>query len=215
MSNYIKESRIALTESLQKLLAPLGGYLWTVTTPDVVDKWELSKRWHSLLTNLVKESPMLMGVRVFERHPGGHGWHIHFVTPTRLSAKHMWVTCRGHRFGHIDVARITDTERICSYLCKYLGKTVGGAYGRMWACFGGFKGSRVSRCRVQTIERQYMAEVTQSDILAAGKAGLVHPGSYRDGFGRIRFKYQIALTKIHYGADWLLWWEETGSWWYF
>ena len=63
------------------LRRPEGGwaYLWTLTTPDQVDLKELSQRWQKLIWNGFTPC-----VRVFEKHPRGHGYHVHFVTAERI-----------------------------------------------------------------------------------------------------------------------------------
>jgi len=215
MSNYLRESRHALADTVNRILSRTGGYMWTITTVDVCDKATVCKRWDSMLHALRLEFPLYSGVRVVESHPGGPGWHLHCVSASRLDVKQAWHLYRAHGFGWMSLSRIGDESACAAYLCKDLGKGMGKGSGRAWATFGGFKGRTVSSCRYNSIERQYYDAVTVGEMLAAGNVGAVHPGSYRDGFGRVRMRYQVALTKMHYGAAWLDWWRDVGGWSYF
>ena len=137
----ITKTRWAVRFSINRLLA--GGswaYLWTFTTEDKIDLPVLADRWNQFRRWFQRAGGQC--VRVFEPHPGGHGWHVHFVTAERLNVNVVRPKAEAADFGRIHVKRVPG-ER-AGYIAKYVGKRVGrgnrphGA--RMWACVG-FEGS--------------------------------------------------------------------------
>ncbi len=128
-------SKLACIFSLRRLVDGRWAYLWTLTTPDVVDLTELSRRWRKLIWNGFTPC-----VRVFEKHPQGHGYHVHFVTAERIDVNALRVKTEAAGFGRIHVKRIPG--RAAQYVAKYLTKhrvTTPGI--RMWACVG-FEGCK-------------------------------------------------------------------------
>jgi hypothetical protein len=137
----VTRSKAAVRLNVARLLGKSGwGYLWTLTTPDQVELPELAKRWNGFRRWF--ERVGFRCVRVFEPHPGGHGWHVHFVTGERLGVRGMRVKAEAAGFGRINVKRIA--KQWAGYLAKYVGKKFGDGRrprgARMWACVG-FKGS--------------------------------------------------------------------------
>ena len=125
-----------------------SGFLWTLTTPEKVELVELSRRWN--LFRRWFEARGYRCVRVFEPHPKGHGWHVHFVTERWLDVRVIRLKAEGDGFGRINVRSIA--KRCARYLAKYLGKNFRGPRprgARMWACVG-FKGSSAKNVRVRT-----------------------------------------------------------------
>ena len=107
--------------SLARLLDDQGWcYLWTFTTPDVVDARTLSSRWTRFRNHRAVKALKLKALRVIEEHPGGHGFHMHFVTPQRLDARIMWGLAEAAGLGRIDVQRIPSSH--AEYILKYLRK---------------------------------------------------------------------------------------------
>lgn len=126
-------SKWACIFSLRVLVKDGWAYLWTLTTPDEVDLKELSRRWRKLIWNGFTPC-----VRVFEKHPGGHGYHVHFVTADRIDVNKLRVRAAGAGFGRIHVKRIPGKK--AEYVAKYLTKQRSTSPGvRLWACVG-FKG---------------------------------------------------------------------------
>lgn len=106
-------------------------YLWTLTTPDVCDPSAVLKRWR----NATRNWKDLKCLRVLEEHPGGHGWHIHFVTPIRYDVNRVRKLTSRHGFGRIHVKEIPAEKAY--YLVKYLVKALRRSTGRrLWACVG-------------------------------------------------------------------------------
>ena len=120
--------------SLARILGDEGWcYLWTFTTPDVVDARTLSGRWTRFRNHRTIKAIKLRALRVIEEHPGGHGFHMHFVTPQRLDAKTLWSVAEGVGLGRIDVQRIPATR--AAYILKYLRKERHKG-SRAWAVLG-------------------------------------------------------------------------------
>lgn len=147
---------MACQASIKRLVS--GGsscYLWTLTVPeDGLPVREVSRRWHSFSVELVREFHV-SGVRVFELHPGGHGWHIHFVVPSgnRLPVRRVREISTRLGFGRIHVKRIPAEAAV--YIAKYLGKGFNrGELGkgvRLWSPFGS-RFSAVKFTRVRDVE---------------------------------------------------------------
>jgi hypothetical protein len=61
--------------SLNRILGDEGWcYLWTFTTPDVVEPPELISRWKRFREYRTIKALKLKALRVVEKHPGGHGY---------------------------------------------------------------------------------------------------------------------------------------------
>lgn len=159
---------------LIKDLAEYGqpAYFWTFTFADAIPPKEAAKRWHNLSRRLFKKYPTLMGVRVFEWHPGrvgeidefsgfvfhSHGLHIHLVANLFLSVDEVRKIAKKSGFGRIHVKAITDTsnaDRIATYVSKYLRKGLRDRVPclkgmRLWASWGGFAGTCVKDIVRQT-----------------------------------------------------------------
>ena len=123
-------SKWACIFSLQILIDDGWAYLWTLTTPDEVDLKELSQRWRKMIWNGFTPC-----VRVFEKHPGGHGYHVHFVTADRIDVNELRLKAEAAAFGRIHVRRIPGKK--AEYVAKYLTKQRSTSPGvRLWACVG-------------------------------------------------------------------------------
>jgi len=137
--------------SLQKLLGDVRdetlfnrvtvaryAYLWTFTTPDVCEAGEVLNRWRKF----TKKFPELKCFRVLEKHPKGHGWHVHFISVDRYDVREVRKFAERSGFGRIHVLRIPAEK--AHYVVKYLVKALRQSTGRrLWACVG-FQGVRAS-----------------------------------------------------------------------
>ena len=138
-------SKWACIFSLQTLVTEGWAYLWTLTTPDEVDLKELSQRWRKLIWNGFTPC-----VRVFEKHPGGHGYHVHFVTAKRLNVAELRPKAEAVGFGRIHVKRIPSKSAL--YVAKYLTKQRSTARGvRLWSCVG-FTGCKAKNVIMESKE---------------------------------------------------------------
>lgn len=112
--------------------------LWTFTVPDCVPPRIVASRWSKCQRDLVR-SLSFQAVRVFELHPGGHGLHVHAITPFYYPVTEMRVVTTRHLFGRINVTNIPGEK--AEYICKYLSKQFWRPYKelrgmRLWACVG-------------------------------------------------------------------------------
>lgn len=122
--------------------------MWTLTTPDVVTPAELSKRFRSFQTKWIKaRMPSLVAFRVMEKHPKGHGWHLHFCTPHRYDVRDVRTFATRAGFGRINVIEIPASQAayVIKYLVKALRQERGGS--RLWACLG-FQGYTASNMKI-------------------------------------------------------------------
>lgn len=128
-------SKWACVFSIRELIDDGWAYLWTLTTADAVDLPGLSRRWRKLIWNGFTPC-----VRVFEKHPKGHGYHVHFITAERIDVNTLRVKTEAAGFGRIHVKRVPG--RAAEYIAKYLTKQRATSPGiRMWACVG-FAGTK-------------------------------------------------------------------------
>lgn len=164
--------QLAVEWSVDGLVEVLKGsrlYLWTLTTPDVVDDpKEIGTRWSAFNRLMGRELDRIGrkpvrgearrwgGVRVSEPHPKGHGWHIHFVTATWLSVHDVRRVAKECGFGRVNVAKPCKggAKALGAYLAKYLGKSLEAGKGsgaRMWSVFG-YGRDRCSRLKDITVD---------------------------------------------------------------
>ena len=110
-------------------------FMWTFTFKDVLNVKDTRRKWNYLLTLLLREWPMLRGVRVFELHDE-HGLHVHLVTNSFIDVNRARVLAEKAGWGRIHVKRI-PSERV-TYLAKYLSKERVECLKRwrLWAAFG-------------------------------------------------------------------------------
>ena len=151
----IRKTRWAVRFSIIQLLA--GGawaYLWTFTTEDKIELPVLADRWNVFRRWLQRAGWQC--VRVFEPHPGGHGWHVHFVTSERLEVNVVRPKAEAAGFGRIHVKRVPGEN--ADYIAKYVGKRFAGGGrpqgARMWACVG-FKGFSAKDVKVPKEKRYW------------------------------------------------------------
>lgn len=112
--------------------------LWTFTVRDKQPPRVTASMWSLLQRDLVR-GLRFQAVRVFELHPGGHGLHVHAVTPHFYPVD--WVRCitNAHGWGRIHV-KVIPACSAC-YVAKYLAKQFWRPYKelrgmRLWACVG-------------------------------------------------------------------------------
>jgi len=97
---------------------------WTFTFPTCTTYEAGSVIWDRLRRRIIREWPECRLLRVYEMHPGGHGLHIHAVTPDWLSVRRMISMAKAVGFGRIHVVQ-WDTKKglqAGEYLAKYLTK---------------------------------------------------------------------------------------------
>lgn len=95
------------------------------------DRRKVVRRVQAFVRKLRERTPVRRWLAVLEWHPGGHGWHVHFVTD-RFVPKYVLTECWA--WGWVDVRLIrpkgehTSREaarKAGQYVAKYLGKGQG------------------------------------------------------------------------------------------
>lgn len=137
------KKKIRAKDALNILMKGGKAVFFTLTTPDVCDYAEISRRWRNLRLYLLQDmrrrglDPQY--VMNFERHPGylqkvvnkdtfeecvirsdgiPHGWHIHGVMSCPIDLRRYLWTIRYYGFGRVDVRKVT-TEGVAEYLTKH------------------------------------------------------------------------------------------------
>lgn len=185
--------QLAVEWSVEGLAEVLRGsrlYLWTLTTPDVVENpVEIGSRWSAFNRAMADdldrvgrkrvsgEGRRWGGVRVSEPHPKGHGWHIHFVTASWLSVEQVRRVAKECGFGRVHVAKPCKggAKAVGAYLAKYLGKSLEAGKGtgaRMWSVFG-YGRDRASKLKDITVDFSTSA-VWKASYQAAVSTGADH-----------------------------------------
>lgn len=153
------KSKIACKWSIDGLIGSRKWvYLWTFTTPERCDVREVLARWGAFLRLCAKRGVRMVGVRVVEPHPGGHGSHIHFVSRSWYPVELLRDLSSRVGFGRIHAKAIPSSS--AGYVTKYLTKTecfyedekamFRGV--RLWSCYGYKYAKKDFRCRVKDVE---------------------------------------------------------------
>jgi hypothetical protein len=110
-------------------------FLWTFTFRELLAVEETRKRWNHLLTLLLREWPILQGLRVFELHEE-HGLHVHLVTNRFIDVNRARELATRAGWGRIHVKPMPSEH--AGYLAKYLSKDRPECLKRwrLWAGFG-------------------------------------------------------------------------------
>lgn len=137
------KKKLRARDALSVLVKGGNATFFTLTTPDVCDYREISRRWRQLrlylLQDMRRRGLKPQYVMNFERHPGylqkvvnkdtfdefvirsdgiPHGWHIHGVMNCRIDLSRYLVDMHHYGFGRVDVRPVT-TEGVAEYLTKH------------------------------------------------------------------------------------------------
>ena len=111
--------RVRCDDVLRAFMASSKGCAYlTFTTPDVVDIYEIRKRWRVIRHFLCEKYRGVKYVMNFELHPKGHGWHIHSVWNRFIPLKEVLPKFRAEGFGRVDIQRIWS-KGVSDYLTKH------------------------------------------------------------------------------------------------
>lgn len=131
-------------------------------------------------------------VRVFEPHPGGHGWHVHGIVAGYWPVQIVRPLAKMAGFGRIHVQPARSGCEV--YLAKYLRKVldfVGRLKGtRVWATIGGKVGGVEEgwRCRVAGVQVDSPGSRAWRDWFKRRLGdGFMIPGNERSGFAEALF----------------------------
>jgi hypothetical protein len=101
-------------------------YFWTLTfVESQFDCDHVYSCWNRLRNSATQTGLLgdFRGLRVFELHPGGHGIHVHFITPTYMKVKQLRRLAQKAGFGRVHVIPWEGTpEGIAGYVGKYMAK---------------------------------------------------------------------------------------------
>jgi hypothetical protein len=204
----VTKSGIACEFSIKALLKDHKiAYLWTFTFAEVLPEDVAAWMWSRLAQDLRRQVGFY-GVRCFELHPGGHGLHIHFVTPRRYDVNHVRHYSDLHGFGRINVKRMPASA--AGYIAKYLQKAsrcpaLKGK--RLWSCVGFKEGSKVKNIVIDSPITREIKKISDDDLFRIVGSDcwrinveespflkkLVQPDSYRL---RNHLKFLIAMERV-------------------
>lgn len=165
----------------------------TLTTADICDLSEIRARWrifrHDYFRSLGFKARY---VQVYEPHPNGHGWHIHFVVDKGFLPVSDIRRFSGRAgFGRIHIERVYDVGKISGYLGKYLSKGI-----------NNIKSMGVRRCRLVNISRGLTRLVdisVRSDFIDKIKACLKCDIAELRGW-LVLDKYHFILAYVLFGS---------------
>ena len=117
VSKAIKEVRCS--DVLDAFMSGSKGCVFlTMTTPDVVDIYEIRCRWRRVRHFLVERFPGVKYVMNFEIHPKGHGWHVHSVWNRYIPLIAVLDKFHQDGFGRVDIRRV-NSKGVSDYLTKH------------------------------------------------------------------------------------------------
>jgi len=138
-------------------------FLWTLTTSTPLPD-SYYGNMHSMLMSKMRDAvrsgdlKSWGGVRVIEPHPGGHGLHFHWVMHGFMPVHVIRKLATACGFGRIDVNPDPVSNRVASYLAKYLVKSrkdSSDVFGvRRWACIGDYDGVKTNDVVDESISAQ-------------------------------------------------------------
>lgn len=83
----------------------------------------ISRRWTAFIKALQRyHAPNLQVIRVLQKHPGGHGWHIHALMDRFIPAKIMLNLAKDSGLGRINFQMVSgeDRDRSINYMVRYI-----------------------------------------------------------------------------------------------
>jgi hypothetical protein len=118
------------------------------------------------MIQLRKQFTDLKGVRVVEWHPGGHGWHIHWMTTAWLPVQSVRLQAQRCHFGRVNVLVCgSEGTGTAEYMAKHFSKDRIRCPGmRKWACTGGYKGSLVKQITLESDYTKWRKEYVGKQI---------------------------------------------------
>lgn len=106
----------------------------TATIPEEEhDPQVISYRWTQFIKRLRRfYFPTLRSIRVLQRHPGGHGWHIHALLDRYIPSSIMLRVAEECGLGRMDFQMVSRKKRqeavqyVCRYVTRSMRKRAGG-----------------------------------------------------------------------------------------
>jgi hypothetical protein len=97
----------------------------TATIPEAdPDPRTISTRWAYFVHELRRAYPGLRVIRVLQKHPGGHGWHVHALFDRFVPSQVMWHQARLAGLGRIDFQMVSRQKRqnVVQYVSRYVSR---------------------------------------------------------------------------------------------
>lgn len=151
---------------LNEMMSRGGAFWWTLTTPDVVNYSEISKRWRRVRHYLSRKYSPFCYIQNFEIHPKGHGWHIHFICDSFIDVRRHFSKMRKFGFGRVSCSRVYSNG-ITDYLVKHAFKPVRANH----------RDSSSVRIRLLNVSRTCNAPLSRF-VVCGGNTGLLRPDKY-------------------------------------
>lgn len=167
---YLNRSKAAFRLSVQTFFEQVErgehqAFLWTFTLKKVISVADAFKAWNKFAKALWKYGlhpetgeQTIVGIRVAEFHPGGHGVHFHVLINRRIPIQAVRRRAEQYGFGWIDVRRAhCGKGTLGGYLSKYLSKRdrppcFKGR--RLWQAFGQWG---QTKCKDVVIKSEFVA----------------------------------------------------------
>lgn len=95
----------------------------TATIPErESDPKVISSRWSYFTHELRRIYPGLRIVRVLQKHPGGHGWHVHALMDRRIPHQVMLRQAANAGLGRMDFQMVSGERRkdVVRYVTRYV-----------------------------------------------------------------------------------------------
>jgi hypothetical protein len=152
-----------------EMLAEQSGwlYFWTFTWARRLELEEYRRTWNQFSTLLQRHSsPDFKGLRHWERHPRGHGLHVHMLTNERIDVnlvRQLTVRCGLGKVVHVRRGSLKDAK----YMSKYMTKSGRIKGVRMWAALGHWEHSLVKNVRDKSKEADFYRKIYHSPDVQA------------------------------------------------
>ena len=91
----------------------------------------ISKRWTAFVKALKRRHyPQLRSIRVLQKHPGGHGWHIHALLDRFIPSQIMLELAAECGLGRMDFKMVSGEarERSVAYVVRYICRDMKGRW---------------------------------------------------------------------------------------
>lgn len=95
----------------------------TATIPEAdPDPKTISGRWSYFVHELRRLYPGLRVIRVLQKHPGGHGWHVHALFDRYVASQVMLHQARLAGLGRMDFQMVSKAKRqdVIGYVVRYV-----------------------------------------------------------------------------------------------
>jgi hypothetical protein len=95
----------------------------TATIPEVdPDPRTISSRWTYFVHELRRMYPGLRVIRVLQKHPGGHGWHVHALFDRYVASQVMLHQAKLAGLGRMDFQMVSKEKRqnVIGYVTRYV-----------------------------------------------------------------------------------------------